>query len=206
MAEKWYPFEEALRVPLVIQDPRMSKSVRGTVEDALTLNIDLTPTILRAAGLKPSPFMQGRDMAPLYLDRRNDVNDKDNDVVVSRKKRRAASSTTAKDDWRKEWFYEFNMGTDIENATDHQFKHFIDASFAVITKEWKYVYWPVQNFEQLYHRSLDKYDEWDMLHTELNNETNPAEVETIQTTDQIYNDMKERYARLKKRAQSGKKV
>ena len=96
------------------------------------------------------------------------------------------------------------MGKDVENATDHQFIHFIDASFALITKDWKYIYWPVQNFEQLYHRSLDKYDEWDRLHVELNNETNPAE--TVQTTDAIYFDMKQRYARMKKRAQSGKRV
>ena len=142
MAEKWYPFEEALRVPLVIQDPRMSDSVRGTVEDAMTLNIDLTPTILAAAGLEPSSFMQGRDIAPLYLDRSKSQDY--GSVTVSAKTRRR--QTSARNDetnesairrsWRKEWFYEFNMGKDIENATDHQFINFIDASFALITKDW----------------------------------------------------------------------
>ena len=123
----------------------MSESVRGTVEDAMTLNIDLTPTILAAAGLKPSSFMQGRDMAPLYLDQSN--NEYTKSSVVTTKSRRITSSTTndEKDDrttirnWRQEWFYEFNMGKDVENATDHQFIHFIDASFALITKDWKYI-------------------------------------------------------------------
>ena len=41
LAEKWYPFEESIRVPLVIQDPRMPKHRRGTISDAWTLNVDL---------------------------------------------------------------------------------------------------------------------------------------------------------------------
>jgi arylsulfatase len=46
IAEKWYPHEESIRVPLIIQDPRMPAAMRGTENHDFTLNIDLAPTIL----------------------------------------------------------------------------------------------------------------------------------------------------------------
>jgi arylsulfatase len=67
LADKWYPFEESIRTPLIVVDPRMPASVRGTTDDALTLNVDLAPTILAAAGVAPPRRMQGRDLASLYL-------------------------------------------------------------------------------------------------------------------------------------------
>lgn len=68
LADKWYPYEESIRVPLIVWDPRMRASKRGTTDDALTLNVDLAPTILAAARIAPPARMQGRDIAPLYLD------------------------------------------------------------------------------------------------------------------------------------------
>jgi arylsulfatase A-like enzyme len=68
LADKWYPYEESIRVPLVIRDPRIVKQQRGKSNDALMLNVDLAPTILAAAGAKPPRGMQGRDIAPLYLE------------------------------------------------------------------------------------------------------------------------------------------
>ena len=67
LADKWYPHQESIRVPLIIDDPRMEKEARGKVNDAMTLNVDLGPTILGAARAKVPQGMQGRDMAPLYL-------------------------------------------------------------------------------------------------------------------------------------------
>ena len=67
LADKWYPYEESIRVPLIVWDPRMRASKRGTTDDALTLNVDLAPTILAAARVAPPVGMQGRDIAPLYL-------------------------------------------------------------------------------------------------------------------------------------------
>ena len=67
LADKWYPYEESIRVPLIVWDPRMRASKRGTTDDALTLNVDLAPTILAAARIAPPVGMQGRDIAPLYL-------------------------------------------------------------------------------------------------------------------------------------------
>lgn len=67
LADKWYPYEEALRVPLIVCDPRLPPSRRGTTNDALVLNIDVAPTLLAAAGVRVPPVMQGRDVSPLYL-------------------------------------------------------------------------------------------------------------------------------------------
>jgi len=67
LADKWYPHQESIRVPLIIRDPRMKDKQRGTTNDAMTLNIDLAPTILSFAGLSAPDKMMGRDMTPLYL-------------------------------------------------------------------------------------------------------------------------------------------
>jgi arylsulfatase len=77
---KWFPYEESIRVPLIVYDPRMPENHIGTVRDEFTLNVDLAETILGAAGLAPAKGMQGRDIADLYLD----------DV----------------DDWRQDFYYE----------------------------------------------------------------------------------------------------
>jgi len=84
LADKWYPYQESIRVPLIIKDPRIPKSKRGTLDDSLTLNVDLAETILGAAGLEKDEQMQGRDIADLYR-----------------------SQPTSKKPWRKEFFYEF---------------------------------------------------------------------------------------------------
>ena len=67
LADKWYPFEESIRVPLIVRDPRMAAEKRGTTNDDFTLNVDLAPTILAATGTAAPKRMQGRDLAPLYL-------------------------------------------------------------------------------------------------------------------------------------------
>jgi len=86
LAGKWHPWEESIRVPLIIYDPRMPQEKRGTTDDSYTLNIDLAETILGAAGLKPSPYMQGRDIADLYLERRGNAQNVP---------------------WREDFYYEF---------------------------------------------------------------------------------------------------
>jgi len=236
LVEKWYPFEESIKVPLVIQDPRMSKEKHGSINEEFTLNIDLASTMLNAANIQPSSFMQGRDIAELYLDYidlddddEEEENNSNNGTAkeeplsslsssihesqqnqIGRKqtqrkeqssprRRRLTATTTNNTDtntdvsdtfsslststststykkkktkkqqqqqqhkpWRKEWFYEWNMGHPL-NASGHAQEHFIDAAFALITEEWKYIYWPQKEYEQLYHRSIDVYDEYDIL-------------------------------------------
>jgi arylsulfatase A-like enzyme len=69
LADKWYPYEQALRVPLIVRDPRLPVRQRGTAKSHLALNIDVAPTVLSAAGMTVPGAMQGRDLAPLYLSR-----------------------------------------------------------------------------------------------------------------------------------------
>jgi arylsulfatase A-like enzyme len=67
LADKWYPYEEALRVPLIVRDPGLPKAKRGTTNDALVLNLDVAPTVVAASGARVPAEMQGEDVSPLYL-------------------------------------------------------------------------------------------------------------------------------------------
>lgn len=81
LADKWYPYEESMRVPLVVRDPRLAPARRGVTHGQFALNLDVAPTIVAAAGLAVPAEMQGRDLSPLYLNARAP-------------------------DWRDEFFYE----------------------------------------------------------------------------------------------------
>lgn len=81
LADKWYPHQESIRVPLIVRDPRMPKEKRGRTNDDFTLNVDLAPTILAAVGISAPSTVQGRNIAPLYL-------------------------SSDKPAWRSEFFYE----------------------------------------------------------------------------------------------------
>ena len=67
LADKWYPYEQALRVPLIIRDPRLPAARRGATSEQLALNIDGAPTVIAAAGLSLPDVMQGQSLSPLYL-------------------------------------------------------------------------------------------------------------------------------------------
>jgi arylsulfatase A-like enzyme len=67
LADKWYPHEESIRVPLIVRDPRLPREQSGQTNDEFVLNVDLAPTILGASGIKAPAGMQGADFAPLYL-------------------------------------------------------------------------------------------------------------------------------------------
>lgn len=66
LADKWYPHEESIRVPLIVRDPRLPESRRGTTDDRMTLSVDLAPTILAAADVAAPARMQGHDLSALY--------------------------------------------------------------------------------------------------------------------------------------------
>jgi arylsulfatase A-like enzyme len=121
LADKWYPYEQALRVPLIVRDPRGQSRRRGTTRDQVALNIDLAPTIVSAAGLSVPGAMQGEDLSPLYL----------------------AGRVPA---WRDEFFYEHPTITSRDR---------IPASQGVIRRDWKYVYWPEFDYEQLFNLKED---------------------------------------------------
>ncbi len=67
LADKWYPYEQALRVPLFVRDPRLPAGRRGATRDHLVLNLDIAPTVIAAAGQSMPDGIQGRDMSPLFL-------------------------------------------------------------------------------------------------------------------------------------------
>ena len=63
-AGKWSHFEESLRVPLVIADPRTPERLRGTVDTSVALNVDVPATILERCGLAAPGGYQGASLAP----------------------------------------------------------------------------------------------------------------------------------------------
>ena len=64
-AGKWSHYEESLRVPLIISDPRVPKSKQGQVTDAIALNLDLPATFLDWAGIAPPARYQGHSLKPV---------------------------------------------------------------------------------------------------------------------------------------------
>jgi len=57
------PYDEAIRIPLLIRYPKLIKP--GTAIASFALNIDLAPTMLDAAGAPRHAEMQGRSLMPL---------------------------------------------------------------------------------------------------------------------------------------------
>lgn len=88
MADKWLMYEESIRVPLMIYDPRLPAVSAGLKVEPMVLNIDLAPTLLDYAGLKAPETMQGRSLR-LWVEGGKPA------------------------DWRQEWFYEHDFGPDI---------------------------------------------------------------------------------------------
>jgi arylsulfatase A-like enzyme len=62
---KWIPYEQALRVPLVMYDPRLPQAARGQLRNEDVLNVDIAPTILSLAGVEAPEQMEGVDLSPL---------------------------------------------------------------------------------------------------------------------------------------------
>ena len=88
LADKWLMYEESLRVPLIIVDPRQPPRRGGTTVDAMTLNLDFAPTFLEMAGIPIPESMQGRSLRPLL-------------------------TGVSPSNWRHEFFYEHHYGPQI---------------------------------------------------------------------------------------------
>ncbi|MEM0925853.1 MAG: sulfatase-like hydrolase/transferase [Planctomycetota bacterium] len=65
LAGKWSHYEESLRVPLIVFDPRVDRSNRGQVVDEIALNLDLPSTFLDWADVDVPDRYQGRTLAPI---------------------------------------------------------------------------------------------------------------------------------------------
>ncbi len=62
---KWSHYDESLRVPLIIADPRVPPAQRGQVSPAIALNLDLPATFLDWAGISAPARYQGRSLQPI---------------------------------------------------------------------------------------------------------------------------------------------
>ena len=51
-AGKWNHYEQSLRIPLIVYDPRLPEARRGRVLNELINNVDLPATFVDFAGLK----------------------------------------------------------------------------------------------------------------------------------------------------------
>jgi len=80
-AGKWSHYEESLRVPMIIHDPRAPKATRGQVVEHSALNLDLPATFLDWAGVAVPERYQGSSLKPIV-------------------------STGKADDWRQQTFHE----------------------------------------------------------------------------------------------------
>lgn len=86
-AGKWLGHDTSIRIPLVIYDPRLPESERGTRREQMALMIDLNPTFLDWAGVSPSDGVQGESLVPII-----------------------AGETP--NNWREEFFYEHHSFPD----------------------------------------------------------------------------------------------
>ena len=127
---KWLPYEESIRVPLIIYDPRTLNKKKGKTIDEMVLNVDYAPTFLSYAGIPVPPEMHGMDIRKLI--------------------------SGNKDSWRKDWYYEHtwtarDLGSNVIP---------IVPSEAVRTEEWKYIVFYNQepDVEQLFNIKEDPHE------------------------------------------------
>lgn len=127
-------YEESIRVPLIIYDPRAPKSVAGQKRDELALNIDIAPTLLSIAGVEVPDCMQGKNLAPIVAG--------------------------AKIPWRQDIFCEnqFRLG-EWGDAPDWGHQYY-PMSQAVRTEQYKYIVYTESQppYEELFDLSVDPHE------------------------------------------------
>ncbi|MBP0902951.1 sulfatase [Mariniflexile gromovii] len=64
-AGKWTHYDESLRVPLIIYDPRIPNKNSVKTSDKVALNIDIPATILDIAGISTPQRYQGKSLLPI---------------------------------------------------------------------------------------------------------------------------------------------
>ncbi|HCC69813.1 MAG TPA: sulfatase [Bacteroidales bacterium] len=65
-AGKWLMYEQSIRVPLIIYDPRLPEKNRNKTYREMVLNVDVTPTILDLAGVDIPERYQGKTLTEFY--------------------------------------------------------------------------------------------------------------------------------------------
>ena len=99
-AGKWNHYDQSLRIPLIVYDPRLPEEQRGRVVNELVNNVDLPATFVDFAGLEIPEVYQGRSVLPLVEDK-------------------------APDDWRKDIFTEhkFSMTNNWYAVRSERYKY-----------------------------------------------------------------------------------
>lgn len=64
-AGKWSHYEESLRIPMVVYDPRVPRKTVEKTSNKIALNIDIPSTILDLAGISPPNLYQGKSLLPI---------------------------------------------------------------------------------------------------------------------------------------------
>lgn len=135
-------YEETARIPLLIRYP--PRIAAGNVEDRLTLNLDLAPTVLDMAGL-PFDHTQGRSLVPLW------------------------AGTAG--EWRKSFLIEHHTdppsylggATDTPDSAPRQVSEFVrvgDMGYkAVRSERYKYIqYTDLTDMDELYDLQADPFE------------------------------------------------
>ncbi len=78
LADKWLMYDNSIRVPLIIYDPRKNKPA---INKNMVVNIDIPATILDAAGIQIPATYQGRSLLP-FLDNSNDASAKRKSILI----------------------------------------------------------------------------------------------------------------------------
>jgi N-acetylglucosamine-6-sulfatase len=64
LGDKRAAYEESLRIPFVARYPKWFKA--GSTNDAVILNVDIAPTMMEIAGVKPPANVRGKSLVPLF--------------------------------------------------------------------------------------------------------------------------------------------
>ncbi len=67
---KCLPYEESIRTPLIVFDPRLDESKRGKRCRQLVMNVDFAPTMLDMAHVEIPAEMQGKSLLPLIEEKK----------------------------------------------------------------------------------------------------------------------------------------
>jgi arylsulfatase A-like enzyme len=150
------PYEESIRVPLVIAGP----GLRHGVDSSLVAHIDIAPTILDLAGRAVPATMDGRSLVPLL------------------------HATVAA--WRPDFLVEFRGATLTLADTEADIaagRHVIPAYRAIRTAQWEYVelYTSDPHEYELYDLTADPYELDNLLATPEGVEQYEAVVAPLRT-------------------------
>lgn len=88
LIDKRWAYEESIRTPFIVRAPFFISNPGGRAEQ-MVLNIDLAPTILEAAGIKPDSSIQGRSILPVLKN----------------------PETPGREDWLYEYYVDFPYNT-----------------------------------------------------------------------------------------------